>query len=986
MKKITLWLFVLFTSWQISAQVLTEGFDGTTFPPTGWTTAQVSGTGLWDRVTVGTYPTIANHSGAGMTRFNSFDYDSGAQSSLSSSAVDLTAAGNYRVTFWMYRDNGYLTNADKVDVYINTAQNITGATLLGTVNRSINLAPVVAANGWYQYSFVIPNTFNTAVNHIVFNATSAYGNNIFLDDVLVESSCVAVTSPANGAQNVSNSTITWSANLDATGYKIRVGTTTGGFDVANMDDLGNVTSYSITEMEAGTTYYVTVFPYNANGDATGCTESSFTTCDSNAVPYTEEFEGITTGIPSCWGLAGTTTNANYHFTSYATGNIGRGLRFDSYFNANGLTSELTTPVIDASTVTSLRLKFYYKNPTGGNFEVLVSNDGGTTYTSLETNLTGTTAWTIKSYDLTSYINDNIKVKFKGTSNYGNDDAYVYLDGVVFEEIPATAPLCATNVVATPNACGNFANAITWNASAGADGYRINVGTATGLTDVANNVDLGNVLTYSLTGNIATTYYYTIIPYNGFGPATGCSEMSFDTAATGCYCTSVPTSNDDFGITNVQIATTNFPTTDVTYFNHTATAVDLAQGENANVQVTFGTGFAYNTFVSIDFNDDYDFNDVGELVFSGVSTNVNPTTFNASFVMPATATLGQHGMRINTGDANYLTVSNPCYSDEYGVTLDFTVNIVVLSCTPPAGTATIVPDCTSTTSQFSVAVNVTALGNGTPSISDGTTSIPVSAIGVVNVGPFASGSAVTLTLLHGSEASCNIPLGTFTYTCPPANDECATAQVLTPGGVFAENSVIGTNLGATGSNELAPNCASYQGEEVWYSVVVPASGNITIECDTNTGTAITDTGLAVFSGTCGALTQVGCNDNDGNEAFSKVVLTNRTPGEVLLVSVWEYGGDLTGTFKVSAYDASLSSNTFDNANFKAYPNPVKDILNLSYTSEISSVRIINLLGQEVVSANVNTTSTQIDMSQLSAGAYIVNVTVGDTTKTLKVVKQ
>jgi hypothetical protein len=62
------------------------------------------------------------------------------------------------------------------------------------------------------------------------------------------------------------------------------------------------------------------------------------------------------------------------------------------------------------------------------------------------------------------------------------------------------------------------------------------------------------------------------------------------------------------------------------------------------------------------------------------------------------------------------------------------------------------------------------------------------------------------------------------------------------------------------------------------------------------------------------------------------------------------------------------------------------LNVSYTSEISSVRVINMIGQEVISKNINETSSQIDMSQISAGTYIVNVTVGDTIKTLKVVKQ
>jgi hypothetical protein len=134
--------------------------------------------------------------------------------------------------------------------------------------------------------------------------------------------------------------------------------------------------------------------------------------------------------------------------------------------------------------------------------------------------------------------------------------------------------------------------------------------------------------------------------------------------------------------------------------------------------------------------------------------------------------------------------------------------------------------------------------------------------------------------------------------------------------------------------------------------------------------------------------VDCNDSSSATPNDQplISVTGRTPGEVLYFRVWEPGNDISGTFLVSAYDASLSSGSFDNTNFSAYPNPVKDVLNVSYTSEISSVRVINMIGQEVISKNINETSSQIDMSQLSAGTYIVNVTVGDTIKTLKVVKQ
>ena len=52
----------------------TESFDGATFVPTGWTNFLTSGTSTWTRVTAGTFPTCAPQSGAGMAKFNSYDF------------------------------------------------------------------------------------------------------------------------------------------------------------------------------------------------------------------------------------------------------------------------------------------------------------------------------------------------------------------------------------------------------------------------------------------------------------------------------------------------------------------------------------------------------------------------------------------------------------------------------------------------------------------------------------------------------------------------------------------------------------------------------------------------------------------------------------------------------------------------------------------------------------------------------------------------
>ena len=91
--------------------------------------------------------------------------------------------------------------------------------------------------------------------------------------------------------------------------------------------------------------------------------------------------------------------------------------------------------------TTMKLSFWYKNPKGGDFSVYISNDGGATYTTeLTTGLTGATNWTEQVINIPSEFVNNVVIVFKGTSNYGSGDAYIYLDDVEVKEVtnnPAT---------------------------------------------------------------------------------------------------------------------------------------------------------------------------------------------------------------------------------------------------------------------------------------------------------------------------------------------------------------------------------------------------------------------------------------------------------------------------------------------------------------------------------------------------------------------
>lgn len=72
--------------------------------------------------------------------------------------------------------------------------------------------------------------------------------------------------------------------------------------------------------------------------------------------------------------------------------------------------------------------------------------------------------------------------------------------------------------------------------------------------------------------------------------------------------------------------------------------------------------------------------------------------------------------------------------------------------------------------------------------------------------------------------------------------------------------------------------------------------------------------------------------------------------------------------------------------KAYPNPTSGILNLEYTSDLNSVAVFNMLGQQVMFQKINATTTQVDLSELNAGTYLVKIQAGEVFTTMKVIKK
>lgn len=99
-------------------------------------------------------------------------------------------------------------------------------------------------------------------------------------------SCTQLIAPENGATGVSIATnLSWEYASKATGYLLSLGTAPGASDLLNNFDVGNVLIYNPpADFPAETTIYVTITPYNENGEAIGCQEESFTTASLGEPP------------------------------------------------------------------------------------------------------------------------------------------------------------------------------------------------------------------------------------------------------------------------------------------------------------------------------------------------------------------------------------------------------------------------------------------------------------------------------------------------------------------------------------------------------------------------------------------------------------------------------------------------------------------------------------------------------------------------------
>jgi hypothetical protein len=124
------------------------------------------------------------------------------------------------------------------------------------------------------------------------------------------------------------------------------------------------------------------------------------------------------------------------------------------------------------------------------------------------------------------------------------------------------------------------------------------------------------------------------------------------------------------------------------------------------------------------------------------------------------------------------------------------------------------------------------------------------------------------------------------------------------------------------------------------------------------------------------------DLDGTEVYNGDFYRNALQS----VDIWDNGGADFYMDNVTFSDGNiLDAGDFTADVFSVYPNPVKDVLNINSKTAVDAITVYDILGKVVLTATPGAISPSIDMSGLSSGAYLVNVTIGNSSKTVKVIK-
>ena len=454
-----------------------------------------------------------------------------------------------------------------------------------------------------------------------------------------------------------------------------------------------------------------------------------------------------------------------------------------------------------------------------------------------------------------------------------------------------------------------------------------------------------------------------------------------------YCDSQGNSVNDEYISNVQLGSINNNSNAQLYSNFTSISTDLTKGTNYTLSVTpTWTGTQYNEGISawIDFNQDGDFSDTGEQIFSNAASQTSPVSGTIS--IPNSALSGETRLRISM---KYNGIPTSCETFDYGEVEDYTVNIKSSGGTTNPDPTT----CTTSVTTFPYSEGFeNGIGTWTQSGSDDINWTRTSGGTPSNgTGPSSASQGSSYLFVEASTQGTGYPNAQAILISP-----CFNLATVTNGSFTFKYHMFGDADMGTFSVDVTTNGTSWtslwsqtgnKGNN-WLDATIDLSAysgqTIKLRFNRTTGNTwkadIAIDALSLTAGSADKCAGVAPYNNSNNYTAGDRVtyqgnLYERTS------SGWINLG-ACGTARIEAQKTVSQLNSFE---FSVYPNPVKgSTLYINSNLENINFKIINMLGQQVAKGNTN--QQKVNVSALDAGLYLIQFNVNNTLETRKFIKQ
>ena len=520
-------------------------------------------------------------------------------------------------------------------------------------------------------------------------------------------------------------------------------------------------------------------------------------------------------------------------------------------------------------------------------------------------------------------------------------------------------------------------------------------------------------TTTLSGLAASTQYEVQVRSKcSSGNSNYSNSVNFTTPAiTISYCNSKGASVADEYIQKVELGSiSNTSTGGNGYSDFTSISTSLLKGEDNTITITpRWTGTLYNEGygVFIDYNQDGDFSDAGEVVYTKAPSKTTPVV--GSFTVPTGATEGATRMRIVL---KYNATPTACEASfQYGEVEDYTVVIESAQADTTAPTAPTNLSA-SNVEQTTLSLNWSASTDNVAvteyDIYQGASLLGSTANTSVNITGLTAATAYTFSVRAKDEAgnvssASNINVTTLsnqvTY-CDSKGNRITYEWI--------DNVELGGMTNATGQN------SGYGDFTSKVATLGQGTSNQMIVSAGFSGTAYTEH-WAVWidfnqDGTFADSEKVvsGSSSSSNNLTATVAVPSNAILGQTRMRVSMKYNAAQTScetfadgevedyTVNITASSSSLNVTYSDtnadvlgneaNTNLTAYPNPAVNNIQVKLSSRADNMtyRIVNVIGSVVKRGKLY--SNNINVSSLETGMYILEVNDGQKTLKTKILKK